>query len=70
MIQVAVRLPPATEDGPQTDWAGAARYYEALADQYDTTGGEVTDYIFTRHGLTTFAELVLYCWIKHHEPRG
>jgi hypothetical protein len=47
------------------NWEGLARYHEDLADRYDPTGGALTDYIYTRHGLVNYAELVLYCWIKH-----
>lgn len=51
-------------------WDGAARFYEALADKHAVDGGRTGEYIFTRHGLDTWGEVVLYCWIKHWEEVG
>lgn len=48
-------------------WDGAARMYEALADQAVADGGRAGEYIFARHGLDTWGDVVLYCWLKHWE---
>lgn len=47
-------------------WGTAALVYEYEADQHDSTGGPVPrDYWFaTRHGLNTYGELVLYCYLE------
>lgn len=54
-------------DRPGVSWAGAARIYEQCADRAARDGG-VTEWFAQRHGLTTYHELVLYCWFKHHAP--
>lgn len=45
-------------------------YYTGAADKTLPDGGPLRQWHETRDGLTTYAEIVLYCYLKSEEEKG